>query len=369
MQTKYICSECSKTHQLSLKLWKCDCGGLLDLVFEPKFDKNKIKSQYHGLWRYRDALPIENDENIVSFDEGFTPLSKVNIDGKEVLIKQDHLFPTASYKDRGASILISKAKELGVKEVVEDSSGNAGCSIAAYCAKANIKCDIFVPSSTSKSKLFQIESYGAKLNLVPGSRDDTAEATYKLADSKFYASHVWNPFFFHGTKTFAYEVAEQLNWTAPDSVVLPLGNGTIVIGAYLGFSELKNSGIISRMPKIIAIQSENCAPVYAKYKTLPNPVPKETLAEGIAIGKPARINQILKIIRETSGDIITVSENELIDAHITINRKGYFIEPTSAAVIAGLRKFIKKAPTSEKIVSIFTGHGLKAAGKVNYLLS
>lgn len=369
METKYICTGCSKTHRLSPKLWKCDCGALLDLLFEPKFEKNEIISKYRGLWRYRDALPIENDENIVSFDEGFTPLSRISIDGREILIKQDHLFPSSSYKDRGASILISKAKEFGVEEVVEDSSGNAGCSIAAYCAKANIKCNIFVPSLTSKSKLFQIESYGAKLNLVPGSRDDTAETTYKLADSKFYASHVWNPFFFHGTKTFAYEVVEQLNWTAPNSVVLPLGNGTIVIGACLGFTELKNSGIISKLPRIIAIQSENCSPIYDKYKKIHGSAPKETLAEGIAIGRPARINQILKYIKDTSGDIITVSENELIDAHIMISKKGYFIEPTSAAVIAGLRKFIKTAPKSEKIISIFTGHGLKAAGKASYLLS
>lgn len=367
METKYICSDCSKKHTVSPNLWKCDCGGLLDLDFEPIFCASNIKTQCHGLWRYRDALPLERDENIVSFDEGFTPLSKINIGGREVLIKQDHLFPTSSYKDRGASILISKAKELGVKEVIEDSSGNAGCSIAAYCAKANIKCDIFVPSSTSKNKLFQIESYGAKLNLIPGSRDDTAEATCKLANSKFYASHVWNPFFFHGTKTFAYEVVEQLGWTAPHSVVFPLGNGTIVLGAYLGFRELKNLGIIQKLPKIIAIQSENCAPIYANFKSLQCSAPKETLAEGIAIGKPARIKQILKHINETLGDIITVSENEIIDAHIDINRKGYFIEPTSGAVIAGLKKYLKNAPKSEKIVSIFTGHGLKAAGKANYL--
>lgn len=369
MKTKYICSGCSKTYLVSPDLWKCECGGLFDLLFEPEFEKNKIETNRYGMWRYRKALPIENDENIISFDEGFTPLSKIDIDGREVLIKQDHLFPTASYKDRGASVLISKAKEFGVKEVVEDSSGNAGCSIAAYCAKAKIKCEILAPASTSKNKLFQIESYTAKLNLIPGSRDDTAEATYALANSKFYASHVWNPYFFHGTKTFAYEAAEQLGWKAPDSVILPLGNGTIVIGAYLGFTELKRAGIISRLPKIIAIQSENCSPAYAKYKRLPNSTPKETLAEGIAIGKPARIDQLIKIVTETDGDIMTVSENELISAHIDINSKGYFIESTSASIVAGIRKFIKKAPSNEIIVSIFTGHGLKSAGKAAYLLN
>ncbi len=312
------------------------------------------------MWRYRDALPIEHDKNIVSFDEGFTPLSKINIDGFDVLIKQDYLFPTSSYKDRGASILISKAKELGVKEVIEDSSGNAACAISAYCAKANIKCDIFVPSTTSKNKLFQIESYGAKLNLIPGTRDDTAEAAYRYANSKFYASHVWNPFFFHGTKTFAYEAVEQLGWKSPDSVVLPLGNGTIVIGAYLGFCELRKSGIISKLPKIIAIQSENCSPVYSKYKSFPPSMPKETLAEGIAIGKPARIDQIMKIINESSGDIVTVSENEIVEALKIIKRKGYFIEPTSAAVIAGLRRYLKTGHLDPIVVSLFTGHGLKS---------
>ncbi|HBM16384.1 MAG TPA: threonine synthase [Lentisphaeria bacterium] len=367
METKYICSECSKTHNISASLWRCDCGGLLDLLFEPKLTKNFISDKHQGLWRYKAAFPLEGDNNIISFDEGFTPLSEIIIDDRKILIKQDHLFPTASYKDRGASILISKAKELGVKEAVEDSSGNAGCSIAAYCAKADIKCNILVPSSTSKSKLFQIEAYGAKLDLVPGSRDDTAEAAYKHAEVKFYASHVWNPFFFHGTKTFAYEVAEQLDFKTPDSIVLPMGNGTIFIGAYIGFSELLNAGLISKMPRFIAVQSANCAPVYSKFKSLLPVSIKETLAEGIAIGKPARIKQLLKIVEDTHGDIITVSEGELIDSHKLINKMGYFIEPTSAAVTAGLRKFIKSVPSKEIIVSTFTGHGLKAAGKATYL--
>ena len=152
-----------------------------------------------------------------------TPLEQVNIGGREILMKLDFLFPSGSYKDRGATVMISQALAMGVKQVVQDSSGNAGCAVAQYCARAGIGCEIFVPASTSPAKLVQIEAYGARLNLVPGSREDTAKAAMKAADHTYYASHVWNPFFFQGTKTFAYELCEQLGWKAPDTVILPAG--------------------------------------------------------------------------------------------------------------------------------------------------
>ena len=153
------------------------------------------------LWRYREAIPIEDDAHIVTLDEGFTPLTPVTIAGKSLLVKQDHLFPSGSYKDRGATVLISQAKALGVQHMVEDSSGNAGAAVAAYAARAGIACDIYVPDSTSAAKLAQIQSYGANLHKIPGSREDTAHAVQDAAQKHFYASHVWSPFFFHGTKT------------------------------------------------------------------------------------------------------------------------------------------------------------------------
>src|SRR6266540_3488840 len=176
-----VCFRCGTVYPDTAFRWRCDCGGLLDLAFQPLFDRAKIQTRPPSIWRYREALPITDDRNIITFGEGFTPLIPFRLGAVEALVKQDQLFPTGSYKDRGAAVLISKARELGVNEVVEDSSGNAGCAIAAWCARAGIACQIFVPASTSPGKTAQIRMYGAKLVLVPGSREDTARAVLATA--------------------------------------------------------------------------------------------------------------------------------------------------------------------------------------------
>src|SRR3989344_6790433 len=176
--SQLICKNCKTKYPDDSKIWKCNCGGLLDLDFQARFPVEKIQKRKPTMWRYREAIPIKFDKNIISFDEGFTPLIEIAFGGKRALIKQDHLFPTGSYKDRGASVLISKAKEIGIKKVVEDSSGNAGCAISAYCAKAKIEFNIFVPADTAPGKLAQIQFYGSTLIKVPGSREDTSKAVW-----------------------------------------------------------------------------------------------------------------------------------------------------------------------------------------------
>lgn len=320
------------------------------------------------MWRYREAIPIHNDASILSMNEGFTPLEEIEFNGGGVLIKIDYLFPTGSYKDRGATVLISKMKEWGVQKVVEDSSGNAGSAIAAYCAKAGIGCDIYVPQYTSLGKLIQIQAYGATLKRVEGSREKTAEKAMEAASKIPYASHCWNPFFLHGTKTFAFEVWEQMDWRAPDTLVLPIGHGTLFLGAYIGFKELKTAGMIKRIPKMIGIQSASCAPLYQAFKKgwrETRPIEKEeTIAEGIAIAEPVRGRQILEAIRETGGEVLAVTEKEIKVALKEMGRKGHFIEPTSSATIAGLKKYLRKKRQNETVVSTLTGMGLKSAGKM-----
>jgi len=368
-----VCYTCKKTYSLDDPRWQCDCGSILDIVFEPEFAMDKIQGRGPTMWRYREAIPIADDTNIVSFDEGFTPLLEVRFNDYPVLIKQDHLFPSASYKDRGASVMISKAKELGIASVVEDSSGNAGCAVAAYCAKAGISCEIFVPQDTSKAKLAQIQLYGAILNRIPGSRQDTAQAVLMAAQEAYYASHSWNPFFFQGTKTFAYEVCEQLGWKNPDTIILPAGNGTLVLGAYIGFTELRTAGIIENIPKIIAIQSASCAPLYRAFheglKELPPVRTGDTIAEGIAIADPIRGTQILEAVRESHGSFLIVNDADVIASLKELGNKGFCIEPTSAAVTAGIGKYLESLQTDEVIVSVFTGHGLKSTEKIIKVVS
>ncbi|MBW3622496.1 MAG: threonine synthase [Armatimonadetes bacterium] len=360
------CQECKATYPLNDLRWRCDCGGLLDLDFTGQFNREALKDRKPTLWRYREALPLDPEAGTVTFDEGFTPLVEAEFDGRRLLVKLEFLFPTGSFKDRGAAVMMSHAKALGVERVVEDSSGNAGCAVAAYGARAGIACDIYVPESTSPAKLAQIERYGATLQRVPGSREKTARAAREAAEHVFYASHVWNPIFFHGTKTFAYEVWEQLGFRAPDTVIVPTGNGTLLIGAALGFRELYAAGQIPRLPRLIAVQAGNCAPLYRADQEgrgfSSPPEMKETLAEGIAIAEPARARQMLSLLHETGGEVIAVTDEEIESALFDLCRKGFYVEPTAAVALAGFRKL----PTGpeEAVIAPLTGHGLKATEKM-----
>jgi len=369
---KLVCRSCNKEYYLNDIIWRCGCGGLLDINFESYFPIEKIRKRAPTLWRYREAIPIDNDKNIISFNEGFTPLIPLDFAHEKVLIKLDYLFPSGSFKDRGATVLVSKMKELGIKKAVEDSSGNAGSAIACYCAKAGIEIDVFVPSYTPHGKIAQIESYKANLTKIRGTRDDTAKAALKEAENTYYASHYWNPFFFQGTKTFAFEITEQLDWRAPDSVILPVGSGSLLLGLYTGFNELLNAKIINKIPKLIGIQAENCAPLAFAFENNLEEIPKierkETIAEGISISEPIRGKQLLDVVKRSKGRFIMVSEFEIKDALRWITKRGFLIEPTSAVVVSGIKKYLNNALKDEIIVSLFTGNGLKEIQKIHNIL-
>ena len=357
------CSQCGTDFREELQRWRCDCGGALDLVFEPDI-RGFNRGRDWTIWRYFDALPIESEDDVVTLGEGLTPILPVEIDSCPVLFKQEQIFPTASYKDRGAAVLVSRMKELGVTECVEDSSGNAGAAIAAYCARSGIDCRIYVPEYASGGKLAQISSSGAEIIKIPGSRQDVARAASEGARTRYYASHCWNPYFLHGTKTFAFELWEQLDRRVPDALVLPVGHGTLLLGAELGFRELRRSGLVSRLPRLVAVQAANCAPLCTDD---PAYAPQPTLAEGIAIAAPARGRQIREAVRTSGGRFIAVEESEIIEALRMMGRRGFILEPTAAAAVAGVMRYLREAPADELVVSAFTGHGLKTMAKIRDL--
>lgn len=342
--------------------------GIFYFEWKNPFSIEKINTSFPGLWRYAKWLPVDYSQNC-TLGEGYTPLIKLTFFGKEIFVKQEQLFPTGSYKDRGASVMIRAAIEQGVSHVIQDSSGNAGCAVAAYAARAGISCEIFVPESTSQDKLTQIVAYGAHLNKISGDRTATAKAALQAAKAHYYASHCYNPFFYEGTKTFAYETVEQLGWRAPDAVVLPAGNGTLIIGAYLGFKHLLSSGIIDKMPRIIGVQARNCAPLFQQWKggERSNKF-EDTLAEGIAIPFPVRAKQMIEIIEETKGAFITVTETQIKDTLGACIQNGFYIEPTSAATIAGLEEAFETFD-EKNWVTLFSGHGLKSGAKLNALFN
>jgi threonine synthase len=368
MSGRFVCSDCGAGYSLDERRWRCDCGAVLDIDWQACLDPARIASRKPTLWRYREAIPLPPDADVVSFDEGFTPLLEIAFDGFPVLVKQDQVFASGSYKDRGAAVLISKVAALGIREVVEDSSGNAGCAVAAYCARAGIECAIYVPLATSPGKVAQIERYGAQIHRIPGSRQDTARAVFEAAQTVYYASHSWNPFFFHGTKTFAFEVWEQLGWKGPDTVILPAGNGTLLLGAAIGFRELRDAGLIDTLPKLVAVQAEACAPLAEAWRAgtapgLPNG-DGNTMAEGIAIAAPIRGRQVIKAVRESGGAFVTVNEAQIRASLREMCRRGFYIEPTAAATMAGVACYASRAAPGEIVVSVLTGHGLKATEKM-----
>jgi threonine synthase len=322
-----------------------------------------------GVWRYRGWLPPSDQ---VTLGEPSTGL--VQQQGRSgTFAKLEGGLPTGSFKDRGVAVTVGWLRARGVREIVVDSSGNAGASFAAYAARAGIYARVFVPADASPAKLLQVRAHGATIVTVPGSRSATGEAARKALDEAgpevAYASHLWQPAFLAGTATFAYEVVEQLG-RAPDAVVAPLGGGTLLLGVSLGFRRLHDAGMIERVPRLVGVQSVACAPLAAAFSAGEDDAesvePGSTIAEGIRIAKPPRSREILAAIRASGGMIIEVTDDEIRGSLRTLLAEGVFAEPTSATAHAGLAK---AGDLGETVVIALTGHGLKAAGAIDELLT
>jgi threonine synthase len=361
------CSMCQRTYPVDTREWRCECGGIFELDEVLPFLAKAIRSDIPSVWRYRAMLPIKDEEAIVSLGEGFTPLVPVQLYGLSVLCKPEFLAPTSSFKDRGTSVLVTAMGEMGVTEAVDDSSGNAAASLAAYCARAGIPVRIFAPAYTSPAKLAQIAVYGAELELVEGPRQNSAVAAQEAAKAAYYASHNYNPFFAEGTKTFAYEVWEHLGQMVPHNVIFPVGNGGLLMGTYRGFMDLKQAELIERLPRLFAVQAEACAPLYAAFlqglEEPPSVTPGETIAEGIRSARPSRGVHILRAIRETGGAALAVGDQDIQEAQDVLARQGLYVEPTSAVAGAALRKLGNTIGPDEITVVALTGSGLKSVPK------
>lgn len=359
---QFQCIQCNTTYPADTQAWTCSCGGLFDLVFEGRWDTSAFHKRPPGMWRYLEALPVGDPRAIVRVGERMTPLATVRFQGREIFLKLDYLFPSGSYKDRGAALLASMLKAIGARSILEDSSGNAGAAIATYAARASIACEIFLPSSTSPSKIRQLHMLGAKVHTVEGPREASTRALIeRLKPGTIYASHVYNPFFFHGTKTIAYELYEQFGNTLPGHIILPAGNGTILLGLWIAIQELTAWGMIQKMPKLVVVQPEVCAPLYDMIHGLkPKASYRPSIAEGISIAAPSRLKPMIQAIQSTGGEVITVSEEAIEKAWKSSAKEGFLIEPTSATVMAALDQVAPKLAPGGKCVAILTGHGLKA---------
>ena len=362
----FRCTDCGQPYPKKGFPYCCEkCGGLFDYQAQVSFDPvQPPRPGRRSIERYRRSFPLPADVDFVSLGEGDTPLLSHRISSREIFFKCENLNPTGSFKDRGSAVLVSALIAAGIEEAVEDSSGNAGASLAAYAARAGVKVRIYVPESASGPKSSQISAYGAQVVRIPGPRSASAEAVQREAEGGVvYASHAYLPHGIAGQATIAFEIAEQLKGS-PGTVIAPVGHGTLLLGLHRGFQALLSAGAINRIPVLIGVQASECAPLWAAFSdgvsgldTISEGV---TVAEGVRIIQPLRGDAVLQAIAESRGKMIAVDEESILKGRDALARIGLYVEPTSALVICALEEVLETC--SDPIVLILTGSGFKTLG-------
>ena len=366
--TAYLDPRTGRQYPLDQPRW---CGeGKAPLLLTPLGGMGRDDiAPIRSIWRYAAALPFLPGRPI-SMGEGCTPLVEMPVGAGTALLKCEWFMPTGSFKDRGASVMLSLLREQGVRAVLEDSSGNGGAAVSAYAAAGGMAATIYVPASTSPAKTVQSRAAGAEITLVPGSRQDCAEAAEAKAAEIFYASHNWHPFFLHGTKTLAYELWEDLGFRTPDNVVIPCGAGSNVLGLSIGFGELLRAGQIARLPRLWAAQPAHCGPIARAALGLPPEPARPTIAEGTAITQPIRLPECVAALRDSEGGAVLLDEDEIAEAALALARRGVYVEPTCAQAAAGFAKLLEagRIAARETTVVLMTGTGLKSTPRFAELL-
>jgi threonine synthase len=314
-----------------------------------------------GISRFRSGFPIPPDSDFISLGEGNTPLVRGNQPGSDVFYKCEQFNPTGSFKDRGTAVLVSALAAAGIREAVEDSSGNAGSSFAAYAARAGIRARIFLPRSASGPKRAQISAYGADVVEVPGSRSEAARRAFEAAEGGcVYASHAYLPHGYSGIATMAFEIVEQLG-REPGAVVVPVGQGSLVLGLCMGFRALRNAGMLMGIPSMIGVQAQACAPLFHRFygqRSDGDELESTTSADGIRIARPLRGEAVIRAVGDSGGRMLAVSEAEIQDARDALGREGLYVEATSAVVQAAIRQVGDML--TGPIVAVLSGSGYKS---------
>jgi len=374
------CINCKTRYDIDEIIYFCKkCADILEIKFDFKELAQTIKTSDWktkplSVWRYRDFMPIHETANVVTLNEGGTGLHRSQHLGeevglKEVYVKNEGENPTGSFKDRGMTVGVTKAVELGARHVICASTGNTSASLAAYAARAGLKCTVLIPSGKiAYGKLAQAMIHGAKVLQVKGNFDQSLEFVLKLAEKhkSIYLLNSINPFRIEGQKSLGYEICEQLNYDAPDRIIIPVGNAGNISAVWKGLTEFHRLGFIKKLPKMTGIQASGSAPIAQAIKNnsekiVPVEHP-ETVATAIRIGAPVSWKKAINAIRESHGTAETVTDEEILNAQKMLARiEGIFVEPASASSIAGLKKLIESGVIGkdEKVVCITTGHGLK----------
>jgi threonine synthase len=377
--THLYCSSCGKKRDARKLANLCECGKPLMVAYDLEkaartLTRESLAGREPNLWRYREALPVEDEKNRLTLGEGMTPLIKTErlgarLDMPHLYIKDESLNPTASFKARGMAVAISMAKELGVKKLAVPSAGNAAGALAAYAAKAGLEAFIFMPDDTPKANIIECQQTGAHVTLIDGLITDCGRivAERKEAEGWFDVSTLKEPYRVEGKKTMGYELGEQLNWELPDAILYPTGGGTGLIGMWKAFDEMERMGWIgSRRPRMISVQAEGCAPIvraFAAGSTSGAEIhDARTIAAGLRVPRAIGDFIMLDILRASSGDAVAVSDEELLAAVKEIgSSEGIFAAPEGAACLPALKKLLEqgKIDRSERVVIFNTGAGVK----------
>lgn len=356
---KVVCANCGKEIRRDEWRWRDDCGGVFDIVLDLKGRKftQLIDAKEENFSRYAQLLPIEEFPPV---HQGWTPIVKKTIDGVEVNFKLEYLTVGGSFKDRGAYVSVAKAKELGLKGIIVDSSGNAGIGFSLMGLVFGIDVHVFISKFAPEGKKHLLRLLHANVHEVDGSRmDANREAIKAEREGLAYVTQWWNPYFIEGEKTMAYEAYEQIG--SVDHVIAPIGSGTILLGLYKGYEELVRLGALDKMPKFIAVQASGYAEICEELGARKKGVTKSRLADGIREIKPPRRQQIVDAIRSTNGHATIVIDDEIKESLVELRKLGFIVEPTSGVSYIALMDSLKDGfiKPGDKVLLPLTGSGLK----------
>ncbi len=374
-----VCPRCDRRYPLDQLVNLCGCGSPLLVRYDLQrageiFKPSSLVSRSATLWRYRELLPLQDDAHLVSLGEGFTPLLDAKSLARELglarlWIKDEAQNPTGSFKDRGLSVAISRAKELGIKKAAIPSAGNAGGSLSAYAARAGIEAHVFMPKDTPAANQIEARQYGAHLTLVDGLINDCGRiiAERKAAEGWFDVSTLKEPYRLEGKKTMGYEIAEQLNWHLPDVILYPTGGGTGLIGMWKAFAELEELGWIGgKRPRMVSVQASGCAPIVRAFQEgKPSAAPWQnacTIASGLRVPQAVGDFLMLRALRESHGTALAVGDEAMLAEISRVGRaEGIFFCPEGAACVASLRRLAQSGwiKPADEVVIFNTASGLK----------
>jgi threonine synthase len=363
IKMKITCLNCGHPYPEEGAPYKCpNCGGLFDIP-ALEFDPSKVDHSKKSLWRYRHTfIGLPDSCPAVTLGEGGTPLMWSEAFGRQIAFKCEYLNPTGSFKDRGSALIATFLISRGIRSAMEDSSGNAGASFAAYAAHAGIKAGIYIPAAASGPKRQQIEFYGAELHPITGTRSDvtTALEADLASTGSAYASHANLPVNIPGYATAAYEIFEQLG-AAPGAVIVPAGQGGLLLGVYRGFEALQRAGLIKSIPHMVGVQARACSPLWvlstAGISALGFITEGQTLAEGVRVLRPMRTGFLLQMVEKGHAEFIPVDEPDILRGRDELATRGLYVEPTSAITWSALEQTIKRLP--DPVVVMLTGSGYK----------